>query len=912
MFYHIWTDESLGIEGGPENVLPVNKMAKKRTKAARKSGVRSGGSAGRGKSVARSGGSKRAAAVDASGKHLVIVESPTKAKTIKRYLGPGYVVMASVGHVRDLPPRNPKGSRAPVPGVNLEDDFEPTYEILSEKRKTVTDLKKAAKQAAEVWLATDLDREGEAIAWHLVHALGYPEEEAKRVVFNAITKAEIEQAFARPRPIDSNKVSAQQARRILDRIVGYQVSPLLWKKVAGGLSAGRVQSVAVRLVVEREDQIDAFVPDEFWKITGVFAIDPRAAGDLGRDWDGWLAQGLEGKARTVKEQVAWLSDNHCIKADLVEFGGKPFKCPNRDRALEAARALGFALDGTHTEEAQKAKGEARFLCRYEGHVESPPPYEVKSIESTRSKSKPQAPFITSTLQQAAANRLGFTLQRTMRIAQQLYEGVDIHGAEGQVGLITYMRTDSTHLSQEAIETARTFLAREWGESYVPTKPNFYSSSNKAAQEAHEAIRPTRVDITPQRVRKDLTEDQYKLYRLIWERYLGSQMTPAEWDVTNVLIVSRPSGRAPEGVFKASGRTLVFDGHYKAVGLPSGENMILPPLSQHQSIGVFQIDPVQSFTNPPPRYTEASLQKKLEEEGIGRPSTYAPIIQTIQDRKYVEQVAPRDRRLRATDLGVVVTRMLTEAFPKVMDVSYTRHMEDELDKIESEDHDWRQMLREFYGPFKANLDQAHETLQHAKAVTEPAPHHCAKCGSATFYRFGRNGRFLSCSTYPECDYAAPIDREGNPLQPELSDIACPICEAGMTRRVGRFGPFLGCENYPACKGILKIDPKKHSVVLPKTPALLTELLCSKCSSPMNLRTSKRGFWLSCSTFPKCRGRTSWSSVEEPTQTALETAWRKHEKANPLPQVKTIDGRVVGDDYVPQIVEADNDSASSDAA
>ncbi len=371
------------------------------------------------------------------------------------------------------------------------------------------------------------------------------------------------------------------------------------------------------------------------------------------------------------------------------------------------------------------------------------------------------------------------------------------------------------------------------------------------------------------------------------------------------------------LFKATGRTLVFDGYYKAVGLPNGDGMILPPLEQEQRVGPMQIDPTQHFSSPPPRYTEASLQKKLEEEGIGRPSTYAPIISTIQRRKYVQPVARGDRRLMATDLGKVVTDMLTAAFPKVMDIAYTREMETELDKVEDEHHDWVTMLRNFYEPFKANLDRAHDEMIHAKAVTEPAPFDCKKCGASTMYRFGKNGRFLSCSTYPDCDYAAPIDRDGSPMEAELTDILCPLCGSGMTKRHGRFGPFLGCANYPTCKGIVKLDPKKQTVVPPKPPPLQTDVMCPKCDAPLNMRRSKRGPWLSCSRFPKCRGRVGFKSLDDKQQAQLEAALAKHEAANPQPKIRTTDGRVAGDDYVPRIVgedaPADGDaSVDSDAA
>ena len=883
-------------------------MAKRSTSKTAKGPAKPPGSSAAAKGGSKfRGGRSYSAPKHSDGQHLVIVESPTKAKTINKYLGRDYVVMASVGHVRDLPKRA-KGQV--VPGVDVDHGFAPTYEVMPDKKKTVGDLKRIAKAArstgADVWFATDLDREGEAIAWHLAEALGVPIDQSKRVVFNAITKGEIQNAFNHPRKIDTAKVDAQQARRILDRIVGYQVSPLLWKKVAGGLSAGRVQSVATRLVVEREREIEAFMPDEYWKLTGYFSVDADQAAKLAPQWAAFVGKlDEQGNPPRQRDQIAWLSEHRSLKAELVEVGGKAFRPETRDDAIAIATALGFVVDDAKEWQDPKGKGPAKFLATYRGHVavDQCPPYRVRSIETKRTTSRPSAPFITSTLQQVASTRLGFPLQRTMRIAQQLYEGIDIHGQEGQTGLITYMRTDSTHLSGEALTMARSYIASEWGDRYLPEKPNFYSSSNKAAQEAHEAIRPTDVKLTPKRLRGHLTDEQFRLYQLIWERFLACQMKPAEWDSTTVMIEADAKPQAAGALFKASGRTLVFDGFYKASGVPQGEELVIPEdLKAQQAVAPFSLDPQQAFTQPPPRYSEASLQKKLEEEGIGRPSTYAAIISTIQDRKYVEQLSPRDRRLRATDLGKVVTDMLVEAFPKIMDVGYTRDMERELDLIEEEQHDWVKMLREFYGPFKDNLEHAHENVQHAKAVTEPAEHECPTCGAGTMYRFGKNGKFLSCSRYPDCKYAAPIDSEGNPMTPELTDIACPECSSPMTRRTGRFGPFLSCTRYPECKGVVRLDPKKGTIQPPKPPPLTTDIPCPKCGSPLNCRRSKRGPWLSCSNYPKCRGRAGFNALDEAKQKQIEVDLANHEKANPVKPVRTLDGRVVDDTYHP-VVQGD---------
>lgn len=858
-------------------------------------------------------GAKRPAKKSAGGgAHLVIVESPTKAKTINKYLGSGYVVMASVGHVRDLPRRPPKGVKQPVPGVDLEHDFAPTYEVMEDKKKTVTDLKRVAKNAADVWFATDLDREGEAIAWHLANALSVDPTKAKRVVFNAITKAEIQNAFAHPRPIDEGKVNAQQARRILDRIVGYQVSPLLWKKVAGGLSAGRVQSVATRLVVEREREIEAFIPAESWRITGMFATEIARTAQLASEWRAWLKEAPEGDPRSIKDRIAWLAERKCLRAEMFEYLGKSVEISERKAALEVAARLGFVLESTQEKTDPDAKGPQQNQVTYHGTMAAgAPDFTISSITTKRVSSRPPGPFITSTLQQAGSTRLGLSLQRTMRIAQSLYEGVNVKEAGGQIGLITYMRTDSTHISGEALTMVRDFIGK-LGPQYLPEKPNFFASSNKAAQEAHEAIRPTDVTLTPDRIRGSLTDEQFKLYRIIWERFVACQMTNAQWDSTSVVIHARTKGQPnsePLAGFRTSGRTLVFDGFYKVAGVPpSGEEATLPVLAEKQPVGPMQIDPTQHFSSPAPRYTEASLQKKLEEEGIGRPSTYAAIISTIQDREYVRQISDRDRRLMATDIGKVVTDKLIEGFPSIMDVAYTRKMELELDKIEEEHLDWVKMLHEFYGPFKKSLEVAHETMSHAKAETTPAPYKCEKCGAGTMYRLGRKGRFLSCTRYPDCDYAAPIDAMGKPQPPQLTDVVCPICASGMTKRAGRFGAFMGCVNYPKCKGIVRIDPKKNTVILPKAPPLLIDINCEKCGKPLNMRRSARGPWLSCSGFPRCRGRLAWSAVEPKKQAELEAQLDEHEKANPVPQLKNTKGDVIGEGYVPVIAGGGPEPAS----
>jgi DNA topoisomerase-1 len=869
----------------------------------------------------------------AKGRHLVIVESPSKAKTINKYLGGDYCVLASVGHVRDLPSRNPKGVKSPVPGVDLEHDFKPTYVVSEDKEKVIADLKRAAKDSLssgkDVWFATDLDREGEAIAWHLAEELGVSPKQAKRVIFAAITKAEIERAFHNPHSIDLDRVNAQQARRILDRIVGYQVSPLLWKKVARGLSAGRVQSVAVRLIVEREREIRAFVPDEYWAIEAAFTSDIAKATGLAEQFETMLARRDDkGNPPTLRMQNAWLSEHAGFRAVLADVGGKKFEIGSPGSAptdltsnVRAIAALvGLTNIQSSTREDPSGKGPARFVRSITGRIDPSTPYRITSIETKRTTSRPPAPFITSSMQVAASTRLGFGAQRTMRAAQQLYEGIDIPG-DGPTGLITYMRTDSTHLSPESIDAARNFVKSRFGDKYLPDKPNFYTSSNKDAQEAHEAIRPTNVEYTPARLKNVLQPDQLKLYTLIWERFVACQMVPAQWDATSVLITGGTDPKTP-CTFRASGRVLVFDGFYKVTGIPTAsDEQTLPPVKEQQALAPFHLDVEQKFTSPPARYTEASLIKTLESEGIGRPSTYASIIQTIQDRNYVEQL---ERRFYSTDLGEVVTDKLIEAFPHIMDVGYTRDMEAQLDKIEDDHLDWVDMLRKFYGPFQKELKDAEETLTHAKAETVPAPkeYTCPVCAEegrgkhvGLVYRFGKNGRFLSCSKYPECTYASPVDREGKPrAAAETVDVACPKCGGAMTKRVGKFGPFLGCARYGEkknpCDGILNLD-KKGRVTAPSPPPLVTDLPCPTCQSPLNLRNGLRGPWLGCSRFPKCRGRGKWADVPKDKQDALLTAMAQHEKANPVPIIRTLSGKPLTDPQGKPLPNAQPVGTQSDA-
>jgi DNA topoisomerase-1 len=781
-----------------------------------------------------------------NGKSLVIVESPAKAKTINKYLGDDFVVKASMGHVRDLPS---KGM-----GVDLV-TFEPNYEILESRGKVVSELKKLAKDAPDIYLATDLDREGEAIAWHLQQALGIPDSRVKRVIFNAITKSEIQKAFKNPHAIDQKRVDAQQARRILDRIVGYEISPLLWRKVAKGLSAGRVQSVAVRLVVEREREIEAFVPAEYWTIGGIFTVNEAKCAKLSANWSDFLTNTGNGE-RTKHEKEKWLADHDAFHAELVELAGKKFEATNKEQARRAAELLGFIVDKDNTTEDPDAKGPAQHLTTFSGHLDNCPRFSVRTIEKKRTTSKPPAPFITSTLQQAASSRLSFGAQKTMRAAQTLYEG----------GYITYMRTDSTNLSAEALSMARTYIGKEFGPRYVPEKPNFYSSSNKSAQEAHEAIRPTDATFTPKDAHAKLGTDESKLYQLIWNRFLACQMPPAEFDQTTVTIAA-PT-KDGDAVFRATGRKLVFDGFMRVAGVTS-EDQLLPELHEKSPVFPIDIKPTQHFTQPPPRFTEASLVKALEQLGIGRPSTYASIIQTIQDREYVTQ---KERRFYATMLGMVVTDKLIQAFPNIMNVQFTAGMEAELDKIEEADLDWIKLLRDFYGPFHEVVEGALGKIEHAGGAK--SPYKCEKCGSPMLYRISKNGFFLACENR-ECSHTQPVDEQGKPTLRQVSEHKCPNCGREMIKRRGRFGEFLGCSGYsvknekgePSCATIINLD-KEGNPLPPKAPPIKTTVKCEKCGSDMLLRDSKRGPFLGCSTFPKCRSTKMMKKLQGPDLKQVE--------------------------------------------
>ena len=707
---------------------------------------------------------------------LVIVESPAKAKTISKYLGRGYRVMASVGHVKDLPKSGL--------GIDIEHDFAPEYVTIKGKEKILSGLRAAAREAEAVYLASDPDREGEAIAWHVAEAVRTGNKRIFRVLFNEITARGIERAMAVPTVVDMNRVNAQQARRVLDRLVGYQISPLLWQKVRYGLSAGRVQSVAIRLVCERERAIAAFVPEESWSIAALLRI--------------------EGEATTF-----W--------ARLIKQAGQTLALHNEIEATAAVTALNWRS------------------------------YAVSDIEKKERKQRPTAPFITSRLQQDAVRMLHFSPQRTMALAQQLYEGVEL-GAEGSVGLITYMRTDSVRISPDFQAETLDWIGREYGREYLPATPNFYRSK-KAAQEAHEAIRPTSMAYPPDAVRAALATDQFRLYDLIWKRYVASQMAPAVLDVTRVDIA------AGDFTFRATGSVIRFDGfrrvymegHEEGIKRESdeaesaeSEDGLLPVLSVGQSLAAQEIRPKQHFTQPLPRYNEALLIHDLEEKGIGRPSTYAAILTTIQEREYAER---REGRFHPTDLGVLVCDLLVENFPDVVDVGFTARMEDQLDQIEAGEAEWVQTLRDFYTPFSQTLAVAKTQMRNMKSEETPTDIPCEKCGLNLAIKWGRFGRYLACPGYPDCKNTKEFVETATGIQivpkETLTNEICGTCGKPFAIKTGRFGRFMACTGYPECK---------------TTKPIGTGVACrtADCTGAIVEKQSRTGkTFYSCNRYPECK-------------------------------------------------------------
>ena len=700
------------------------------------------------------GGKRSTPPAERKGK-MVIVESPAKARTVGNFLGKGYIVKASVGHVRDL-------LRSQL-SVDVENNFEPKYRVPNEKRPIVKELKADAQKVEEIYLATDPDREGEAIAWHLLEAAELDDQRVKRVVFHEITKPAIAEAFANPRQIDGNLVDAQQARRILDRLVGYNLTPLLWEKVRGRLSAGRVQSVTLRLIVEREREIEAFIPEEYWTIDGEFK-----------------------------------PENHktTFTARLVRINDKEPKLPNKDAIDELLADLQASA------------------------------YNVSKIKRGTRKRKPFAPFTTSTMQQQASRQLGFTAKRTMRIAQQLYEGIDI-GEGGATGLITYMRTDSTNISPIAIEEVRRYIKEVHGSQFLPETENKHQTKAMKAQEAHEAVRPTSVIRVPENLKAYLTPEQFKLYQLIWRRFVASQMEAAVYETLTIEVAGK--GRTHSSLFRASGSQLQFPGFLvvyeeardeDADGEENKELKIPEDLVEGQYVKLIKLNPEQHFTQPPPRFTEASLVQTLEELGIGRPSTYAPIISTIQARGYVERDG---KRLIPTETGFTVNDLLVEYFPDVLGVHFTAHMEEDLDEIAGGEKKWRNVIGEFYQNFEPQLKHAQAEMPETKMEPEKIGKPCPQCGHDLVIKWGRYGKFISCSDYPNCKYTEPyLEKIG---------VKCPKCGGEIVVRKSRKGRiFYGCENYPNCD----FTSWKQPVNIP----------CPACSGLLTIKNKNEFQCLNC--------------------------------------------------------------------
>ena len=733
-------------------------------------------------------------------KNLVIVESPAKAKTINKYLGQDYTVLASIGHIKDLPAKDL--------GVDVENNFEPTYEVIPDtkkrnNKKIVSELKKAAKASSAIYLAADPDREGEAICQHLAEEI-VPKKGAHqvyRVMFNEITKAAIQDAFKEPKQVNKDLVDAQQARRILDRLVGYKVSPILWKTIGGKLSAGRVQTVAVRLVVEREREIEAFVKTEYWTI--------------------------------IANLTAALPPN--FDSRLYKIEDKTLKTGKFDEDLKA--------NETHI----KSESEATSIVEEANQQQ----FIVDSVTTKERKRNATPPFITSKLQQEASRKFGFPVKKTMMLAQKLYEGVEL-GSEGAVGLITYMRTDSTRVSDAALEEVRGFIGGSYGARYLPEKPNFYRSK-KGAQDAHEAIRPTDVNRTPDSLANKLGPDELKLYRLIWQRFVASQMMPAIFDQTTIDI------KAGRFTFRTTGSVQKFDGYLKiyqegrdekpAEGEDEDEERSLPRVEQGETLKLNSIAPEQHFTEPPPRYSEATLVKALEEKGIGRPSTYAAIMTTIQDREYVEKV---EGRFHPTPLGMTVNDLLVESFDDIFNEKYTAKMEEELDDIEEGKLDWRAALHEFYGKFSKDLEIAAETIKGKKKMSIPTDEICEKDGARMVIKFGRFGQFLACENYPECQNTREVSKKSDGNQDgtsgETEEIpVCELCGREMALKKGRFGSFYGCTGYPECKNIRKIAKGDQKPAAPPVPL---DEICPKDGAHLVRRQGRFGEFISCSNYPKC--------------------------------------------------------------
>ncbi|MEA3249715.1 MAG: type I DNA topoisomerase [Patescibacteria group bacterium] len=702
-------------------------------------------------------------------KHLVIVESPTKAKTISKFLGRKYSVLSSFGHVRDLPKNDL--------GVDVEKDFEPKYVIPTKSRKVASELKKTAKDAETIYFASDSDREGEAISWHLQELLGKKSDNMKRISFHEITAAAVKEALKNPREIDMDLVDAQQARRILDRLVGYKLSPFLWRKVARGLSAGRVQSVVVRLIVEREEEIKAFNPEEYW---------------------------------TIEAMLKKMSDSETFSTRLTKKDGETLDkfALNNEKAAKAVLS-----------DVKKAD------------------WKVESVEKKKVRKKPHPPFTTSTLQQEANNRLHFSSKQTMTLAQQLYEGIEI-GEVGHTGLITYMRTDSVNLADKFIGEAGKHIEDNYSKDLAYAGGRKYTTKSKRAQEAHEAIRPTDVSLTPKAVSKHLDSRQLKLYELIWRRAVASQMIDAELD-TVTADINATSTDKPQYTFRATGSTLTKKGFLEVYESETKENL-LPEIEQGESLEADSVTPKQHFTEPPPRYTEASLVKTLEENGIGRPSTYAPTIGTVIDRGYVEKDG---RKLSPTELATLVNNLLVKHFPDIVDFSFTAKMEEDLDDIATGEKEWVPIIREFYEPFAKNLEKKEKEIKKKDIAEQETDEKCEKCDKPMVIKMGRYGKFLACTGFPDCRNTKAISttEDGKieiEKEPETNE-KCEKCGNAMVIKRGRFGQFLSCSNYPDCKSVKSIQKK-------------VGVKCPKCGEGeiIEKKTRKGRMFYACSKYPKC--------------------------------------------------------------
>lgn len=716
--------------------------------------------------------------------YLFIVESPAKAKTIEKFLGKNYTVKASVGHVRDLPKSKL--------GIDIENNFEPNYINIRGKGDVINELKKQAKKADKVFLATDPDREGEAISWHLSKILNIDENSDVRIEFHEITKEAIKKASKAPRKINIDLVDAQQARRVLDRLVGYNISPLLWKKIEKGLSAGRVQSVALKLVIDREREIEAFNPEEYWTLE------------------------LELLKKSKKINTKFIGK--LVNSKLDKF--KP-------KTEEEINSIISSLDKKHI--------------------------VVQKIEKSKSLSKPSAPFTTSSLQQEANRRINFTAKKTMMVAQQLYEGINIKG-EGSVGLVTYIRTDSFRLSEESLSSAKNYIVSNFGENYHQNRT--YSKSKKNEnniQDAHEAIRPTYVEKNPETIKDSLTSDQYKLYSLIWKRFVASQMSDALYDVTKITLNNN------DNIFETSGKVLTFDG-FKAVYKynDDSEQKLLPEMLENEKLDIIKILPEQHFTQPPARYTEASLIKDLEEKGIGRPSTYAPTITTITAREYIV----KDKTyLVPTQMGFLVTEMMEKYFSNIVNEKFTAKMEDDLDEVSSGKRDWHQVIKDFYEEFKDELDVAEKEMAEIEIKEEVSDEKCENCGANMVVKKGRFGKFLACPNYPECKTTKNLNSS---KESEETNEVCEICGSKMLKKKGRYGEFLACSNYPACKNT--------------KPILKTiDVDCPQCKGKIAIKYSKAGRrFFGCSNYPNCNYVSWLEPTEEKCPSCRNTMYVKDDK------------------------------------